>query len=70
MPSIELALALWLESDRMGYLLEKLDQSALDNQKDVVRNERRQSVENPPYGMSTRPCTRRSIPQGHPYYAT
>ena len=50
-PSNQLELALWLESDRMGYLLDKLDQSALANQQDVVRNERRQSVENRPYGI-------------------
>ena len=51
-PSNQLELALWLESDRMGYLLEKVDQAALSNQQDVVRNERRQSVENQPYGLA------------------
>src|SRR5262245_63593981 len=50
-PANQLELALWLESDRMGYLLEKVDQPALSNQQDVVRNERRQSVENEPYGL-------------------
>ncbi|MBM3820239.1 MAG: insulinase family protein, partial [Acidimicrobiia bacterium] len=40
-PANQLALALWLEADRMGYLLEKVDQAALSNQQDVVRNERR-----------------------------
>src|SRR5581483_5698591 len=50
-PSNQLELALWLESDRMGYLLETLDQEKLTNQKDVVRNERRQSIENRPYGL-------------------
>ena len=68
-PSSELALALWLESDRMGYLLEKLDQSALDNQKDVVRNERRLSVENPPYGIVDEAVYQALYPQGHPYHA-
>jgi zinc protease len=68
-PSTELALALWLESDRMGYLLEKLDQSALDNQKDVVRNERRLSLENPPYGVVDEAVYRTLYPQGHPYHA-
>ena len=50
-PSNQLELALWLESDRMGFLLEKIDQVMLSNQQDVVRNERRQSVENAPYGL-------------------
>ena len=51
-PSNQLELALWIESDRMGYLLDVLDQKALANQSDVVRNERRQSVENQPYGVA------------------
>src|SRR5689334_6016 len=50
-PSNQLELALWLESDRMGYLLDTLDATSLENQKDVVRNERRQSVENQPFGI-------------------
>ena len=48
-PSEYLELALWLESDRMGFLLESLDQEKLDLQRDVVKNERRQSYENRPY---------------------
>ncbi|MFL5360916.1 MAG: M16 family metallopeptidase, partial [Myxococcales bacterium] len=48
-PSNQVDLALWLESDRMGYLLDQVDQANLSNQQDVVRNERRQSVENRPY---------------------
>ena len=67
-PSSELALALWLESDRMGFLLEKLDQSALNNQKDVVRNERRLSVENPPYGIADEAVYQALYPKGHPYH--
>ena len=51
LPSNQLELALWLESDRMGYLLDTLDQANLSNQQDVVRNERRQSIENVPYGI-------------------
>jgi zinc protease len=47
-PSKQLELALWLESDRMGYLVGKLDIEKLANQRDVVRNERRQSGENTP----------------------
>jgi zinc protease len=52
----------------MGYLLDKLDQSALSNQQDVVRNERRQSVENEPYGLAEEALTQTLFPAGHPYY--
>ena len=51
LPSNQLELALWLESDRMGYLLDRSTRPNLSNQQDVVRNERRQSVENQPYGI-------------------
>src|ERR1700757_447652 len=51
LPSNQLELGLWLESDRMGYLLDKLDQANLSNQQNVLRNERRQSYENAPYGI-------------------
>src|SRR5262245_38883286 len=67
-PANQLELALWLESDRMGYLLEKVDQAALSNQQDVVRNERRQSVENQPYGMADEVLIQTLFPPGHPYY--
>jgi zinc protease len=67
-PSNQLELALWLESDRMGYLLEKVDQAALSNQQDVVRNERRQSVENRPYGLAEEALVQTLFPKGHPYY--
>jgi zinc protease len=67
-PSNQLELALWLESDRMGYLLEKVDQAALSNQQDVVRNERRQSVENQPYGLAEEALVQLLFPKGHPYY--
>ncbi|MBI2189090.1 MAG: insulinase family protein [Acidobacteria bacterium] len=67
-PANQLALALWLESDRMGYLLEKVDQAALSNQQDVVRNERRQSVENQPYGLAEEALIQTLFPPGHPYY--
>ncbi len=69
LPSNQLELALWLESDRMGYLLDNLDIRELANQQDVVRNERRQSVENAPYGMGDEAVTQLLYPQGHPYYA-
>src|SRR5688572_1737752 len=67
-PANQLDLALWLESDRMGYLLEKVDQAALSNQQDVVRNERRQSVENQPYGLAGEALVQTLFPKGHPYY--
>jgi zinc protease len=67
-PSNQLELALWLESDRMGYLLDKVDQEALSNQQDVVRNERRQSIENQPYGLAEEAVVQLLYPKGHPYY--
>ena len=67
-PANQLELALWLESDRMGYLLDKVDQAALSNQQDVVRNERRQSVENQPYGLAEEQLVQSLFPKGHPYY--
>jgi zinc protease len=67
-PASQLELALWLESDRMGYLLDKVDQAALANQQDVVRNERRQSVENQPYGLADEAMVQSLFPQGHPYF--
>jgi zinc protease len=67
-PANQFELALWLESDRMGYLLEKIDQAALSNQQDVVRNERRQRVENRPYGVAEEALIQTLFPPGHPYY--
>ena len=69
LPSNQLALALWLESDRMGYLPDKLDQASLTNQQDVVRNERRQSVENAPYGIVEEAMFHELFPKSHPYFA-
>ena len=69
-PSNQLELALWLESDRMGYLLGRLDIEKLANQRDVVRNERRQSVENAPYGLAEEALIHISLPKTHPYYAS
>jgi zinc protease len=69
LPSNQLELALWLESDRMGYLPDKLDEASLANQHDVVRNERRQSVENSPYGIVEEAMFHQLFPQQHPYYA-
>ncbi|HEY6945551.1 MAG TPA: pitrilysin family protein [Candidatus Acidoferrum sp.] len=68
LPANQLELALWLESDRMGYLPDKLDQANLSNQQDVVRNERRQSVENQPYGIVDEGIFHLLYPKGHPYY--
>ncbi len=70
LPSNQLELALWLESDRMGFLLEKLDDEKLENQRDVVRNERRQSIESQPYGMVQEELFHQLYPADHPYYAS
>ena len=70
LPANQLELALWLESDRLGYLLDKLDQANLSNQQDVVRNERRQSVENQPYGIVEEGLFHFLFPRAHPYYAS
>ena len=66
-PSNYLELALWLESDRMGFLLEALDQKRFDIQRDVVKNERRQSYENRPYGMAYLLLQPALFPTPHPY---
>ncbi len=68
-PANELELALWLESDRMGFLLDTLDRAKLTNQRDVVRNERRQSVEGRPYGIMDETVFHLLYPSAHPYYA-
>ena len=66
-PSNHLELALWLESDRMGFLLDALDQKRFDVQRDVVKNERRQSYENRPYGMAYLLLQPALYPPPHPY---
>ena len=68
LPSNQLELALWAHADRMGYLLDVLDQKALSNQQDVVRNERRESVENEPYGIVTEALHHHLFPATHPYH--
>ena len=70
LPSNQLELGLWLESDRMGYLLDMVDQANLSNQQDVVRNERRQSVENRPYGIVNEALFHTLFPRTHPYYGS
>jgi zinc protease len=66
-PSNALPLALWLEADRMGRLLPTLDQAKLDLQRDVVKNERRQSYDNRPYGRANETILAALYPAGHPY---
>lgn len=66
-PSNALELALFLESDRMGYLLDTMSPQVVDAQRDVVKNERRQSYENRPYGMADLALAEMLYPEGHPY---
>ena len=66
-PANYLESALWLESDRMGYLLDTLDIAKLNAQRDVVKNERRQSYDNQPYGRVTEIYAAAIYPKGHPY---
>jgi predicted Zn-dependent peptidase len=70
MPAHQLELALWLEADRMGSLLMALDQENLDNQRAVVKNERRQRYDNQPYGTAFEKLTALAYPDGHPYHHT
>lgn len=70
LPSNQLELALWLESDRMGFLLDQLDARKLENQRDVVRNERRQNVESLPYGLVQEEVFHQLFAKDHPYYAS
>jgi predicted Zn-dependent peptidase len=70
MPAHQLELALWLEADRMGSLLTALDQQSLDNQRDVVKNERRQRYDNVPYGTAFEKLVAMAYPEGHPYHHT
>ena len=67
-PSNALELALFLESDRIGYLLDTMTPKTVDAQRDVVKNERRQSYENRPYGMAQPTLSEMLYPEGHPYH--
>ncbi|MSO50031.1 MAG: insulinase family protein [Acidobacteria bacterium] len=67
-PANALDLALFLESDRMGFLLDVVTPQLVNGQRDVVKNERRQSYENAPYGMSNVRLTELMYPKTHPYY--
>ena len=66
-PANYLESALWLEADRMGYLLDALDLAKLNAQRDIVKNERRQSVDNQPYGRAREILARATYPPTHPY---
>jgi zinc protease len=68
LPGHELELALWLEADRMASLLPAMTQEKLDNQRDVVKNERRYSVDNQPYGDWDERMQAMVYPEGHPYH--
>jgi zinc protease len=66
-PSNALPLALWLDADRMGWLLPTMDLPKLDLQRDVVKNERRQNYDNVPYGRAYETILGALYPKGHPY---
>ena len=66
-PREGLEYVLWLESDRMGFLTDALTQEKFNNQRDVVKNERRQSYENVPYGRALQMVFENLFPKGHPY---
>lgn len=66
-PSSSLEFLLWVESDRLAGLLDAMTQAKLDNQRDVVKNERRQSYENVPYGRAFTLMNELLFPSGHPY---
>jgi zinc protease len=68
LPSNRLELGLWLESDRMGFLLPAMTQEKLDNQRDVVKNERRWRVDNQPYGDWDERLQAMMYPPDHPYH--
>ena len=67
-PSNQLGLALWLEADRMGALLPAMTQKKLDTQRDVVKNERRWSVDNQPYGTWWEKLPELAFPEWHPFH--
>ena len=66
-PSNYLESALWIEADRMGFLLDTLDLTKLNAQRDVVKNERRQSLDNQPYGRAGELLSQATYPSSHPY---
>jgi zinc protease len=66
-PTSAVDLALWMESDRMGFLLPAVTPERLETQRDVVLNERRQNYENRPYGLAIMAITAAMFPEAHPY---
>ncbi|HYW05994.1 MAG TPA: pitrilysin family protein [Longimicrobium sp.] len=68
LPSHQLELALWLESDRMGFLIPALTQAKLDTQREVVKNERRERIDNAPYGGWDERVQAMIFPADHPYH--
>jgi zinc protease len=66
-PKNALEVAIWMESDRMGYLTNTVTRSALTNQQNVVQNEKRQSVDNAAYGFNSSIIAKHLFPAGHPY---
>lgn len=68
LPAHHLDLGLWLESDRMGFLLPAMTQEKLDKQREVVMNERRQRIDNQPYGSASETLFSLLYPEGHPYH--
>jgi len=68
LPANYLDLGLWLESDRMGFLLPALDEEKLENQREVVMNERRQRIDNQPYGRAFERLHELLYPERHPYH--
>ncbi|MDN3918753.1 M16 family metallopeptidase [Roseateles violae] len=69
LPANQLELGLWIKSDMLGYMIDEVDSVALANQQDVVRNERRQTTENRPYGIVDEALYQALFPPGHPYRA-
>ncbi len=70
LPSNQLEKGLWLKADMLGWMIDEIDSVSLANQQDVVRNERRQSVENRPYGIVEEAMYQALYPEGHPYRAS
>lgn len=70
LPSHQLELGIWLEANRMGTLLAALSQDNLDTQREIVKNEKRQSYDNQPYGSSYERLMAGLFPDGHPYHQT
>ena len=66
-PTSALRMILWMEADRLGTLLEAVDQASLDNQREVVKEEKRQRYDNVPYGDAWHRILALSFPEGHPY---